>query len=200
MSDSLAMTAAVENDETIVEVHEDDNGVPVVTETEPEENPERTNTSPSTERSLGRRVYPSFPSYTSSYHHAYFPAASPTIGPESPLINLRRHCNTPSEDIFGIDVNELPLYYVIFWAATNLLGHIAHVMFFAWAPALIFEGQFMWWTFFVVLLLVCKKGLFIAELFGGGAARMGVLRVSIFTVGLGVLLYIISLGVWGFIW
>lgn len=121
----------------------------------------------------GPRLYPSFPSYSTSYNHTYFPTSSPAPTPAPPP--------PPPRLVYGHELETLPVYLPVIWRCSAATRHIANALFFAWAPNLLFMGRFQWWAAVVVVVLAGKKGWNSIEFFGGVAQRRGIRRASVMT-------------------
>jgi hypothetical protein len=150
-----------------------------------------------------RRIYPSFPSYSSSYNHSHFPPSSLSPSP-SPAPAAAPHAvysphtyPHPKRRVFGVDVDRLQFHYPIIWRTSSTLRHLSHGLFFAWAPALFYRGHLQCWCIAVLVLLAGKKGVSTWAFFGGVCARSGLMSCSLglLTVSIGV--YFAALGVWG---
>ncbi|KAI5777517.1 hypothetical protein EDC01DRAFT_724314 [Geopyxis carbonaria] len=209
----LGHISTTEPDDAIVEVHEDD--ASSASEPDPP-NPTPTDDEPlhliaGPKRTPLRRVYPSFPSYSSAYHHAHFSAATDsgnvstagsTAAPPPPATGdscatTTDHADGPTErSIYGIGVQALPAYLPVLWRTSALLRHVSHALVFAWAPALVFDGRFQWWCALVLVLLCGKKGYHTVQWFGGAACRNGIVWSSAMTLFLAVVVYVTSLGIW----
>ncbi|KAI5818383.1 hypothetical protein BZA77DRAFT_243756 [Pyronema omphalodes] len=149
-----------------------------------------------------RRIYPSFPSYSSSYNHTHFPqnpAPHPPGSSSANTVSSIRHYHTKRR-VYGVSVDRLHAYLPVMWRTASLLRHIGHAMMFAWAPALVFKGRFQWWCLLVLTVLALRKGYNTLEWFGGGASRKGLLRSSTILLFFGCMIYLTSLGVWGLLW
>jgi hypothetical protein len=184
-------------EEPIVEVHEDDDQD---LSTPPGQDNDITPIVPS--RSPRRRIYPSFPSYSSSYNHTHFPqhaAPHPPGSSSANTVSSLRHYHTKRR-VYGVSVDRLHAYLPVMWRTASLLRHIGHAMMFAWAPALVFKGRFQWWCLLVLTVLALRKGYNTLEWFGGGASRKGLLRSSTTLLFFGSMIYLTSLGVWGLLW
>jgi len=158
----------------LVVVHEDDDCAAASTPTEHPHSPRR-------------RIYPSFPSYSALYNHAHFPAPAhahassentesqlptPTAPLPSPLsvpMSVRHH--SARRRVYGLSVDRLPVYLAIMWRIAALLRHLGHSLWFAWAPALVFQGRFQGWCVIVLAVLAVRKGWNTVEWFGGSASR-----------------------------
>jgi hypothetical protein len=158
-SSAASLVQADEESDELVEVHEDDDDMGV--------EPIAVGASPSRRGSL----YPSFPSYSSSYIPTHFPAP---IQPSSPsasesTLHIRHH--NVRRKVYGLSVDRLPVYLAVMWRTAAALRHIGHALWFAWAPALVFQGKFQWWCFLVLVVLAVRKGWNTVEWFGGSASR-----------------------------
>jgi hypothetical protein len=158
-SSAASLVQQDEESDELVEVHEDDDDAGA--------EPMAVGPSPSRRGS----IYPSFPSYSSSYIPTHFPAP---IHPSSPsasesTLHIRHH--NVRRKVYGLSVDRLPVYLAVMWRAAAALRHIGHALWFAWAPALVFQGKFQWWCFLVLAVLAVRKGWNTVEWFGGSASR-----------------------------
>lgn len=155
----------------IVTVHEDDDDrAEEAVNSEPITNNDWHQELSSSIRSPRRRIYPTWPPYSSSYHQNHFPHAFPTAPEPSISGSTIRHHHSRRR-VYGIPVDRLPVYLPFMWRAAAALKHVGHALLFAWAPALVFDGRFQWWCFLVLLVLALRKGWNTVEWFGGTASR-----------------------------
>lgn len=178
-----------------------------------------------------RRIYPTFPSYSSSYNHSHFPTtphhpptpsmatisepstatssrisvskstASPAspASPAAPAAPPPRRNSTHARRVYGISVDRLPLSLPVMWRTAGLLRHVGNGLLFAWAPSMVVDGLFRWQCAVVLLLLAAREGFYTVTWFGGHASRAGLYKSSTYVLVLTIVVYIISIRVWGII-
>jgi hypothetical protein len=190
-----------ESDE-LVEVHEDDVGTEPIA------------VNPSPRR---HSIYPSFPSYSSSYNHTHFPAPIPPSSSSATESTMRIRHHNVRRKVYGLSVDRLPVYLAVMWRVAAALRHVGHALWFAWAPVFVFQGKFQWWCFLVLVVLAVRKGWNTVEWFGGSASRFvslaqnfvegvlmnyraGLLKSSLLLLSVGTIIYVAALAVWGVLW
>ncbi|RPB23322.1 hypothetical protein L211DRAFT_284869 [Terfezia boudieri ATCC MYA-4762] len=98
--------------------------------------------------------------------------------------------------IYGVDTNSLSIWLPILWRTAALFRSLGHVLLFAWFPSLIHKGDFQFWTLIMVSFISVQKGWYTVEWVGGTVARNGVIKVSIFTTLLSLVVYLVGLKLW----
>lgn len=148
----------------------------------PPSNNSSTTTSPTTS--------PTTPTFPPQHRLSYPPPRPPPTPPTT---------STKLTQILGTDPSALPIYLPLIWRLAAIMRLLGHVLIFAWLPSLIHNGRWQLWTALMLAFVCGRRGWYVVEFASGAVARNGAGKISMFILGLGMLSFVVGLGVWGVI-